>query len=456
MAVETSPGGSWLALRAGAVAMVAGALLAGAPWAGAATIAPNTTADQFGMGAECALREAIQAANTNAAFGGCPAGGIDDTILLRGGDTYPLTIANTDGTNSNGDLDVSSLVTLGVTGHEGAVVDGAAGDDRVLQVAGATASISRLEIRGGASSGGGGILVTGAAGSLILADSTVTGNRADVSSGSEGGAILISGGADAELTNVTIAANSAVGDGGGLEAFGAGSIATLANVTVAGNTADSDDAGDGSGGGVNVAGGATLNLHDTIVAGNEDLTTAGTIAPDCAGGPASLGHNLIGSSAGCAYAAATGDIVANNGGPTLTQALRPGSPALDRGGPGCAATDQRGAPRKRCDIGAYELVRCGGRIVNRVGTAGRDTLTGTPGADGILALAGNDALRGLQGRDGLCGGGGGDRLIGGKGGDTLLGQAGRDTLLGGRGRDTCKGGAGRDRASACERERRIP
>ncbi|MFI5365938.1 MAG: choice-of-anchor Q domain-containing protein [Candidatus Binatia bacterium] len=57
----------------------------------------------------------------------------------------------------------------------------------------------------------------------------------------------------------------------------------------------------------------------------------------------------------------------NNGGPTQTMALLPGSPAIDAGDPnGCTdaagnvlATDQRGAPRSvpgdtRCDIGAYE------------------------------------------------------------------------------------------------------
>jgi len=48
--------------------------------------------------------------------------------------------------------------------------------------------------------------------------------------------------------------------------------------------------------------------------------------------------------------------LASNGGPTQTQALQPGSPAIDRGGTsanGCPPTDQRGVPRPRgpaCDI----------------------------------------------------------------------------------------------------------
>ncbi len=64
----------------------------------------------------------------------------------------------------------------------------------------------------------------------------------------------------------------------------------------------------------------------------------------------------------------------NNGGPTFTHALPPGSPAIDAGNDnpgGCTdnlgatlTADQRGARRPangavstRCDIGAYELQR---------------------------------------------------------------------------------------------------
>jgi hypothetical protein len=52
--------------------------------------------------------------------------------------------------------------------------------------------------------------------------------------------------------------------------------------------------------------------------------------------------------------------LANNGGPTQTHALLPGSPAIDMVLSGCPlpATDQRGITRPQgavCDIGAYEL-----------------------------------------------------------------------------------------------------
>ena len=46
----------------------------------------------------------------------------------------------------------------------------------------------------------------------------------------------------------------------------------------------------------------------------------------------------------------------DNGGPTQTIALLPGSPAIGAGQPGVTTTDQRGQPRKAApDIGAYEI-----------------------------------------------------------------------------------------------------
>jgi hypothetical protein len=52
------------------------------------------------------------------------------------------------------------------------------------------------------------------------------------------------------------------------------------------------------------------------------------------------------------------DTLADNGGPTLTHALLPGSPAIDTAETAaCPATDQRGIVRDAaCDIGSYEFV----------------------------------------------------------------------------------------------------
>ena len=50
--------------------------------------------------------------------------------------------------------------------------------------------------------------------------------------------------------------------------------------------------------------------------------------------------------------------LADNGGPTATNALLPGIPAIDASAEGsCPPLDQRGVPRPRgrsCDIGAFE------------------------------------------------------------------------------------------------------
>jgi hypothetical protein len=81
----------------------------------------------------------------------------------------------------------------------------------------------------------------------------------------------------------------------------------------------------------------------------------------------SAGHNL--DSDGSCFLTAAGDLpkrnpllgaLAFNGGPTETQALLPGSPAIGAGAAdGCPRYDQRGVARPQgqgCDIGAYQYV----------------------------------------------------------------------------------------------------
>jgi hypothetical protein len=102
--------------------------------------------------------------------------------------------------------------------------------------------------------------------------------------------------------------------------------------------------------------------------------------PDLAGSFISDGHNLIGQTDGSSGVTngVNGDLagttpspldpnlgpIQNNGGPTWTLALLPGSPAIDAGddavlsAPFNLTTDQRGLPRKsgaHVDIGAFEF-----------------------------------------------------------------------------------------------------
>jgi len=163
---------------------------------------------------------------------------------------------------------------------------------------------------------------------------------------------------------------------GGGAIYNAGPLAVIAS-TIYSNTA-------GSGGGVYTLGG-TAALTDTILAGN-----MAKIGPDCYGTLTSSGYNLLGNNSGCAGLAdgQNGDQVGtpgvhidptlgplrDNGGPTFTLALLPGSPAVDAipSGACAVATDQRGDTRPAdggtgkmangkpyCDVGAFELAATG-------------------------------------------------------------------------------------------------
>ena len=262
------------------------------------------------------------------------------------------------------------------------------------------------------------------------------------------------------LNNVTVSGNIADECCSGITATPSAPL-SVNNVTVTGNTGNADNAGAEDGAGLVDTGGG-ITTSNTISTGN--IVGTGSSGADCFGTVTSQGYNLIGSTADCTFIPGPGDILAadpklgplaDNGGPHPTHALGKGSPAIDAGnpaiarvedGPACESTDQRGVPRKKCDIGAYELTRCMGIVVNRVGTAGKDKLRGTKGKDGFLGFGGKDTLIGKKRKDGLCGGGGKDKLKGGPGKDRLNGQGGKDL---------CIGGPGFDRARRCERERSI-
>jgi hypothetical protein len=223
-------------------------------------------------------------------------------------------------------------------------------------------SITNNEVTG---KGGGGIYNGG---TLTIAGTTFSGNKASdaTSSFSGGGAIYSSG--TLNITNSTLSGNTAVQKGGAIWWIGTGSIT---NSTITNNTADSD-----SNNGVNDNGGGifsestTIALINTIIAGNLDASTAaGTIHPDVSGNVTGNNNNLIGSLTGNTGSLGTGtDIVnpnpglaalANNGGPTQTHVLLPGSPAIDKANSAIApAKDQRDLTRpsgSAVDIGAVEV-----------------------------------------------------------------------------------------------------
>jgi CSLREA domain-containing protein len=440
----------------GLAAALAAMLLAPAA-ASAATITVSTTADDFASnGSSCSLREAIWAANNDstAQAPGCAAGSGADTIEVPAG-TYDLTRAGAnENADATGDLDVTVPVTIRHDGKGSAVID-AKGLDRVFHVTAAGGvTLANLVIQGGNTSvtatSGGGILDSGA---LTVTGSTITANV----SGLHGGGIeTIGAAATLGLTNSTVYGNQSAVDGGGVDVSGA-RVAVL-NSTIDGNTADADRNGSGNGGGLAAfTAGGLLTLQNTIDAANTDGSGQ---APDCfadlVAKVVSLGQTLIGNPLGCTLTPGTGDVIgqgprlaklSDQGGPTPTQMLLRGSPAINRGA-NCPLTDQRGVPRGlggACDIGSYELVSCKGRPANEIGTNGNDVLNGSPRDDVFLLLGGDDTAYGLGGNDVFCGGAGRDRELGGEGNDHEYGDTGKDRLIGGPGNDRLSGGGGTDR-----------
>ena len=117
----------------------------------AATINVDTTADEFGDGSDCSLREAIQAANANANFDGCAATGYGaDTVAVPDG-IFDLTRTGEDDTNSAGDLDITGGGGLVVDGIETAghtLISGSFAT-RIFDLRSGTATIQEVELKAG-------------------------------------------------------------------------------------------------------------------------------------------------------------------------------------------------------------------------------------------------------------------------------------------------------------------
>jgi hypothetical protein len=240
----------------------------------------------------------------------------------------------------------------------------------------------------GAGGSGGGIE---SGGPLFISGTTFVGNQTGVGgrgglggngTGQDGGGIGTAGGsggsggaidatADMTISDSTIVANAAAGGGAagangtpsgpivpgpGLPGTG-GAInqramgTTLTHVTITANSAA------GIGGGVDGAGG-TVTIGNSIVAGN----VAAAPNLNCAGVLVDQGGNIEFAASSCpagflqANPKLTG--LADNGGPTQTIALQPGSAAIHHVPTCVLGSDQRGVARpvgSPCDSGAYQV-----------------------------------------------------------------------------------------------------
>ena len=212
--------------------------------------------------------------------------------------------------------------------------------------------------RGEECGGGGGVKAR--KGTLLILNSTITGNQAGTRSEGLGGGVRTGCGCTAEIINSTISGNKAIRYGGGVAASG---VVKITNCTISSNIVRSGGgalwvrgkvsitntiiANNSSAGGECVIGGEGGHVgKGSIEASRNNLIEDGSCNADVSGSP------LLGS-------------LADNGGPTLTHALLPGSPAIDAiPFTECTLpTDQRGAARPvvqtssdtPCDIGAFEL-----------------------------------------------------------------------------------------------------
>jgi hypothetical protein len=217
---------------------------------------------------------------------------------------------------------------------------------------GGTLTLTNSTVYENSGSYGGGILN---AEMLTVIDSTVSGNTAVY----EGGGIKNEG--TLTLTNSTVSRNLAVEAGGGIDNM---IRATLIASTVSGNSAT-------QGGGIENTG--TLTLTNSLVDGECEISPHPSVTVT------SNGYNIESPGDTCGFDQPTDQAnvtaadlslspLADNGGPTETHALLPGSAAIDLipevdcvdAGGEPLTTDQRGEPRPdaggtMCDVGAFEV-----------------------------------------------------------------------------------------------------
>lgn len=131
---------------------------------------PAARAAEILVDAGCALADAIEAANTDAPVGGCPAGDSADTITLTGDVTLTAKLPP-----------ISSELSIYGANH---TINGAE-KFNIFEVLEGTLTVSNLTMIGGSTRYGGAIFANNA--NLTVTDSVLRGNTAEVS----GGAIAV-------------------------------------------------------------------------------------------------------------------------------------------------------------------------------------------------------------------------------------------------------------------------
>jgi Calx-beta domain/Domain of unknown function DUF11/Bacterial Ig domain/Domain of unknown function (DUF4214) len=310
---------------------------------------------------------------------------IDGNLVINGPGANTLTVHAADGAPNIVIFKINSgkVVTIsGLTISNGNSFAGGIANSGTLTVNNSTIS-ANTGINGG---GIDNFANNGSTATVTVTNSTISHN----SGGGIYNSASNSGTATVTVTSSTISSNFSLGGGGGI--FNGASNSGTATVTVTSSTISGNSADVAVGGGIynntDGTGSATTKLSNTIVAGNFKNTGAGgtipidisnsgtgTVDPTSSfnligtGGSGGLTNGVNNNQVGVADARLAP--LAFNGGTTQTQALLPGSPALDAGSNTLATnagltTDQRGTGFNRSvdgpdadttattDIGAFE------------------------------------------------------------------------------------------------------
>jgi hypothetical protein len=316
----------------------------------------------------------------NAALGGgeggdAHGGGVYFNSELSDLSVSASTFANNRAVGGDENLQGGSLPSSGGAGEGGGLYQGNEGGSISI----VRSTFSGNQAVGGNSSGGGGagqgggLYQENGAGNLSVLNSTFGGNTTRGGTGTLLPGVL-------PLAQIRPQGQGGVGgvsSGGGLYLAGSGTD-QLVNDTIARNSAFVAVGGGpaATGGGLSSQGSSGSNhaqVWNTLIALNSAPS-----GPDVFGTVVTLGHNLVGNTSGSSgFSAAKHDLLnvsaakiglgqlADNGGPTQTMALLPGSIAIDAGDDAVMTdsrtkltTDQRGLPRKsgaHVDIGAFEF-----------------------------------------------------------------------------------------------------
>ena len=335
---------------------------------------PNATLADFGGAGDLSLREALVLAQRDA----------QDTI------TFDASLAGHTLTLTQGELAIAGFLTIDgdVNGDGKAdITIDANHASRVINITAGDVGLHSLVLTGGhVTTGGAGVFVAAGASADIL-DSTITGNATDGSSNARGGGIRNEG--TTTLINSTVSNNYGANAGG---IFNPGGTLSLVNTTVSGNTSNIYVGGiysvsghlditsstvSGNFGGISVGGGIMSlddegTLSNSIVAGNfghggvADLAAFGFTHNLAFAGVNVFSQSGVGGAGdiheadlGEIFAAVTtvdpdgtpgngnefqAGVLADNGGPVQTVAIKAGGVAQNSGDAASAVYDHDGDP----------------------------------------------------------------------------------------------------------------